>query len=80
MSSFSAFFIAIARKYECAGFVPILKSVFQRPAMDHWKESFIYYFHQILNILITVLIFVLLYLTAVKVFKNISSLLNIIII
>jgi len=45
--------------------------------MENRKEQFIYYLHNALNILLTVFIFVMLYLIAAKVLENMTSLLNI---
>lgn len=46
--------------------------------MVEWKEQLRYYFHNAVNILLVISIFVILYLIAIKVLKNIASLLNII--
>ncbi len=46
--------------------------------MDEWKEQFMYYFHNAVNILLIISIFVILYLIAAKVLRNITSLLNIV--
>jgi len=42
------------------------------------KENLSYHFHNAVNLLVTISIFVLLYLIAAKVIKNLSSLLSII--
>ena len=46
--------------------------------MAERKEQFIYYLHNAVNILLTVFIFVMIYLLAAKVLGNMTSLLNIV--
>ncbi len=45
---------------------------------EQLKNNLFYHFHNAVNLLVTISIFVLLYLIAARVFKNISSLLSII--
>ena len=46
--------------------------------MGEWKERFIYYLHNAVNILLAIFIFAMLYLIAAKVLENMTSLLNIV--
>ena len=45
---------------------------------EQLKDNLIYHFHNTVNLLVTISIFILLYLIAARVFKNIASLLSII--
>jgi len=46
--------------------------------MNDWTANLSYYFHATLNVMLNILIFLMLYLIAAKVLKNITTLLNII--